>query len=62
MSIADWIRASTARKRERRERELREAREEAVRDGLREGYSQGYADAQEGKPMQPPGDDTGKSS
>ena len=58
MSIADWIRESTARKRERREQELREAREEA----LREGYSQGYADAREGKPEQPPGNDTGASS
>ena len=78
MSIADWIKEATAEKRKRREQELREAREEALREGLqegrqegrregrqegrREGYSQGYADAQEGKPMQPPGSDTGKSS
>ena len=62
MSIADWIRESTASKRERREQELREARQEALQEGLREGYSQGYADAREGKPMQPPGDDTGKPS
>ena len=70
MAIADWIRASTARRRERwerearerREQEFREAREEALREGLREGYFQGYADAREGKPEQPPDDDTGESS
>ena len=88
MAIADWIRASTARRRERWEREarerleselrearerleseLREARErleselrEAREEALREGYSQGYADAREGRPMQPPGDYTGESS
>lgn len=62
MSIADWIKEATAEKRKRREQELREAREEALREGLREGYAQGYTDAQEGKPKQPPSDDTGESS
>lgn len=74
MAIADWIRASTARRRERWEREARErweldARERWEREardlldrGAREAYRKGYADAQEGKPEQPPGNDTGESS
>ncbi len=77
MSIADWIRASTARRQERWEREARERWEREARErrerwereardlvdrGAREAYRKGYADAQEGKPEQPPGADTGESS
>ena len=62
MAIADWIRDATARRRaanaEREERLI----QEAIQQGLREGYIQGYADAQQGKPKQPPVDDPGKST
>ena len=47
MAIADWIREATARRRERL---------------IRQAYEQGYADAQQGKPKRPPGDDPGKST
>ena len=57
MAIADWIRASTARRRERWEREARErleselrearakgiqeGRKQGIQEGRREGYEQG---------------------
>ena len=47
MAIADWIREATARRRERL---------------IQQAYEQGYADAQQGKPKRPPGDDPGKST
>ena len=40
MSMADWIREQTRKRRERL---------------LRQGYDMGYSDAQQGKPPQPPG-------
>ena len=40
MSIGDWIREATKRRRQRL---------------LRQGYDMGYADAQQGKPPRPPG-------
>ena len=51
MAIADWIREATARKRER-----------LIQQAIQQGYEQGYADAQQGKPKQPPCDDPGKST
>jgi hypothetical protein len=54
MAIADWIRQDTARRRERQERLIQQA--------IQQGYEQGYADAQQGKPKQPPADDLGKST
>jgi CBS domain containing-hemolysin-like protein len=54
MAIADWIRQDTARRRERQERLIQQA--------IQQGYEQGYADAQQGKPKQPPVDDPGKST
>ena len=59
MAIADWIRQHTAKSVQRRVEEALEKRLPEVR---REAYRKGYADAQEGKPEQPPSDDTGESS
>ncbi len=51
MAIADWIRDATARR-----------RKILIEQGRQEGYEQGYADAQQGKPKQPPGDNPGQSA
>jgi hypothetical protein len=51
MAIADWIRRHTAKSVEKRVNEARQ-----------EGYGLGYADAKEGKPKQPPRDDSNKLS
>ncbi len=47
MSMADWIREQTRKRRERL---------------LRQGYDLGYSDAQAGKPPRPPGDSDKQSS
>ncbi len=78
MTADDWFRASAARRREiwesevreiwerevmeKLERVVRDRLEHKVREMRREAYRKGYADAREGKPKQPPGDDTGESS
>ena len=75
MAIADWIRKRTEDNQKKllqqgyeqgiqegREQGIQEGRERGIQEGRREGYEQGYADAQEGKPEQPPGGDTGESS
>ena len=68
MAIADWIRASTAKRRERWLQEAlqkalpevrQEVQREVRREVQREAYTQGYVDARAGKPMQPPSDDSG---
>ncbi len=66
MSIADWIRDATERRRERWRQEGREegiqvGRREGIQEGREEGYSLGYSDSQEGKPPQPPAEDNIKS-
>ena len=67
MAIADWIRQHTAKSVERRveealEKRLPEALEKRLGEVRREAYRKGYADAQEGKPEQPPGNDGGRPS
>ena len=66
MAIADWIRQDAARRKaaheERQERLIQEAIQQGVQQGRQEGYQQGYADAQQGKPKQPPGDNPDKST
>ena len=60
MAIADWIRDATAR---RRKRLIQQGIQQGVQQGRQEGYEQGYADAQQGKPKQPPSDnDPSKSN
>ena len=46
MSVADWIKDATRKRRER-----------WIEEGRREGYFKGYEDAKEGKPPQPPDSD-----
>ena len=58
MAIADWIRRRTE---QNQKQLLQQGYEQGIQEGRREGYEQGYADAREGKPKQPPGNDTGRS-
>ncbi len=62
MSMSDWIRDATERRREEGRQERDEAARRQVEEvwrqlggSLRAAYIQGYADSQEGKPVRPPG-------
>ena len=62
MAIADWIRQDAARRKAAHEERQERLIQEAIQQGRQEGYQQGYADAQQGKPKQPPGDNPDKST
>ena len=55
MSLGDWIRELNARQRERL---IRRGREEGIKIGRGQGYLIGYDDASEGRPKQPPTDES----
>ena len=54
VTLADWIRDATRR---RRERWMEEGRKEGREEGREEGYDLGYSDAAEGRPHRRPGDE-----
>ena len=54
VTLADWIRDATRR---RRERWMAEGRKEGREEGREEGYDLGYSDAAEGRPHRRPGDE-----